>query len=104
MTQTLEAEQKQIIKNLIYKPPWFLANGHALTIYPSLFRRLPKSPYRRERISTPDDDFLDIDWSTVGSRKAVVISHGLEGGTDRPYIMGMARALNNAGWDAATWN
>ncbi|MCA9735115.1 MAG: alpha/beta fold hydrolase [Deferribacteres bacterium] len=89
---------------MTYEPPQLLANGHLLTIYPSLFRKLPLPEYRRERIPTPDEDFLDLDWSSVGARRAVVISHGLEGSTERPYIVGMVHAFNKAGWDAVAWN
>ena len=58
----------------------------------------------RDRISTPDDDFLDLDWSRRGSRRLAIISHGLEGSSHRPYVVGMAHALNLAGWDVLAWN
>jgi len=51
-----------------------------------------------------DGDFIDVDLSTVASQRAVVISHGLEGHSRRAYVLGMARAFNRAGWDAAAWN
>ncbi len=60
--------------------------------------------YERERIETPDGDFLDLDWARVGADRVVVISHGLEGSTDRAYVRGMARALNRHAWDALAWN
>ncbi|WP_210463506.1 YheT family hydrolase [Rufibacter roseolus] len=84
--------------------PFFLLNGHLQTILPSTLRRLPPHTYTRERIQTPDKDFLDLDWSKVGSQTLVVISHGLEGDTHRPYMKGMVRAMNKAGWDALAWN
>lgn len=87
-----------------YQPPVYLRNGHLQTIYPSLFRRLGENPYQRERIETDDKDFLDLDWSRVGSRKLGIISHGLEGSSLRPYAMGMAKMLNRNGWDALAWN
>ena len=87
-----------------YKPPILLPNGHLQTIYPTLFRKLDHSFYIRERISTPDDDFLDLDWSRRGSRRLAIISHGLEGSSHRPYVVGMAHALNLAGWDVLAWN
>ncbi len=87
-----------------YTPPPLLAGGHRLTIYPSLFRRVNEVSYRRIRINTPDDDFLDIDLSTVNSERLVIISHGLEGNSERPYVKGMVRAVNRAGADALAWN
>ena len=87
-----------------YIPPLFLFNAHLETIYPALLRTVKLQPYQRERIATPDDDFLDLDWLTQNSDKLVIISHGLEGNTDRAYIKGMARASNLAGYDVLTWN
>lgn len=87
-----------------YRPPLLLGNGHLQTIYPSFFRTLPYDLYTRERITTPDDDFLDLDWARVGGRSLAILSHGLEGSSHRPYMIGMARAMNRMGWDALAWN
>lgn len=84
-------------------PPW-LRSGHLQTLYPSLLRRVEPVAYRRERIATADDDFLDLDWATVGSESLAVISHGLEGHSRRAYVQGMVRAFNQAGVDALAWN
>lgn len=88
----------------IYNPPIFLRNGHLQTIYPHYFRKADPSFYTRERIDTPDDDFIDIDWALCRSDQLAIISHGLEGSSHRPYVVGMARALNQAGWDSLAWN
>jgi hypothetical protein len=61
-------------------------------------------PYQRERITTPDNDFLDLDWLRQGSDSLVIISHGLEGNTHRAYVKGMARALFSNGFDVLAWN
>ncbi len=87
-----------------YRPPPFFGNGHTQTIFPTLFRTIPEVKYRRERLDTPDGDFLDLDWSRVGSRHLAILSHGLEGHTDRAYMRGMVRALNRAHIDALAWN
>ena len=87
-----------------YRPPLFFKNGHLQTIYPNLFRHVAGVSYLRQRISTPDDDFLDLDWSPVGADRVAILAHGLEGNSTRPYVFGMVRALNRSGWDAVVWN
>src|SRR5262245_24973947 len=69
-----------------YRPPWFLRNGHAQTVLPVLFRRLPAFRYERERLELPDGDFLDLDWLRQGSQRAVLLAHGLEGSSDGTYV------------------
>ncbi|MEQ8239911.1 MAG: alpha/beta fold hydrolase, partial [Cyclobacteriaceae bacterium] len=88
-----------------YQRPKVLFNGHIETIYPALFRKvtLPTLPVR-ERITTVDDDFLDIDWYRNGKNKVVILQHGLEGSSDRPYILGMARAFLLQSFDVCAWN
>ncbi len=93
-----------LIPESTYRPPCLLSNGHLQTLYPPLFRRLDSSFYRRERIGTPDDDFLDLDWARRGSGRIAILSHGLEGDSRRSYMVGMARMLNRRGWDALAWN
>jgi uncharacterized protein len=93
-----------LIKKSNYKPPFLLQHAHLQTIYPSLFRKFDVNFYQRERINTPDDDFLDLDWSRIGSKKLAIISHGLEGNSHRSYAVGMVKALNQNGWDALAWN
>lgn len=87
-----------------YLPPFFLFNAHLETIFPALMRRVALVNYTRERIETPDDDFLDLDWLTRGHDRVVIISHGLEGSSDRAYMKGMARALHLQGFDIIAWN
>lgn len=90
-----------------YRPTALLANGHLQTIAASVLRRVPDVRYQRERLELPDGDFVDLDWSLASSQpsdKLVIISHGLEGDSNRPYVRGIARALNQAGFDALAWN
>ncbi|MCH7396819.1 alpha/beta fold hydrolase [Belliella sp. DSM 107340] len=94
-----------IIENSSYKkPPKYLFNGHLETIIPSIFRKIEGVNYKRERINTPDGDFLDLDWSKVGSKKLLVISHGLEGSSERHYAKALAKLFNRHGFDALAWN
>jgi uncharacterized protein len=93
-----------VLHHSSYHPPFFLKNGHLQTIYPNLFRSVEGITYRRQRLETPDGDFLDLDWSSVGASRVAVLVHGLEGNATRPYILGMVRTLNRLGWDAVAWN
>ncbi len=85
-------------------PPFFYLNGHFETIIPSLRRKIKGLSYVREQIETPDDDFLNIDWVKNGHNRVLVISHGLEGGSDRHYVMALAKLFAKNGWDIAAWN
>ncbi|HEY4003364.1 MAG TPA: alpha/beta fold hydrolase, partial [Candidatus Xenobia bacterium] len=60
--------------------------------------------YRRERIETPDGDFLDLDWADKGHDKVAILSHGLEGSSRGQYVRGQVNSLNQAGWDCVAWN
>lgn len=103
-----------------YRSPAHLWNGHLQTIVPSLFRKVSVS-YVRERIETPDDDFLDLDWSFSGVKNSLesgpadrsspaggavltILSHGLEGDSRRQYLAGMVRHLTANGLDCLAWH
>ncbi len=87
-----------------YRAPRLFRNGHLQTIYPTLCRRVPQVGYVRTRVTTPDDDFLDLDWLLNGSDRAAVVLHGLEGSSGRPYVRAMASALKESGWDVVAMN
>ena len=93
----------QLIKSE-YPNSRILRNGHFQTVFPALFRQVNGISYERERITTSDDDFLDIDWIKNGASRVVIICHGLEGNTSRPYMKGMAKSFSKAGFDVMTWN
>jgi predicted alpha/beta-fold hydrolase len=81
-----------------------LTNGHLQTVLPGIIRKVKPVAYRRERIGTPDGDFLDLDWVKNGAARVAVLSHGLEGDSKRHYMLGMANALLKRGWDVVAWN
>lgn len=98
----------------LYVPPFPFQNGRLNTVFPTLFRRVDypdrqeggDSLLRRERISTPDGDFLDIDIypSPASPRFLAVLTHGLGGNSRRKYVRGMARAFRRTGGLCAAWN
>lgn len=94
-----------ILNENSYKPlPW-LFNNHLETIYPALFRRvhLDVAP-DFVTLKTPDDDFLDLDFYKSATDKTVIISHGLEGSSQKPYVLGMVKIFLENGWNVIAWN
>jgi len=88
-----------------YRSPWGLSGGHLQTILPVLFQRVTTITLERERIETPDGDFLDLDWNRDHrSESLVIITHGLEGNAANASVQGMATAFHRAGWDTLAWN
>lgn len=87
-----------------YRAPFFLFNKHLETIFPAVARKVKFEYQHKERITTSDDDFLEIGFSNCDSNKLVIISHGLEGDMNRPYMRGMAKACFENGYDVIAWN
>ena len=91
--------------NNSYKRPKRFLSGHLETIYPALFRKVKGlAPAERERLILSDGDFLDLDWRKQGSEKLVIIQHGLEGASDRSYVLGMAKHFYDHDYDVLAWN
>jgi predicted alpha/beta-fold hydrolase len=87
-----------------FHPPAFLRNGHLQTILPVILPRRLSVAFKRERLELEDGDFLDLDWTRTVGDKLAILSHGLEGCSDNHYNLGMATALQAAGWDGLAWN
>ncbi|NBC09734.1 MAG: alpha/beta fold hydrolase [Bacteroidetes bacterium] len=90
-------------KSTYPRPPRYQFNGHLQTILPAVLRRV-EAPYEREQLTLPDGDVLHLDWVDRNSRQLVILTHGLEGNSDRPYMKGMARFFAEQGWDVLAWN
>lgn len=90
-----------------YHPPLPFRLGNFATIYPSLLRPTPNhlTP-ARERIETPDGDYLDLDRHRchTDSKRLVIVSHGLEGNARKKYTLGMATMALSLGYDAVCWD
>lgn len=88
-----------------FRAPWWLRGAHAQTIAGKLLRPAVNVPLRRERITTPDGDFLDLDMTHgPDDRPLVVVLHGLEGSARRRYMLLTYRALRRAGMEAVGLN
>lgn len=100
-----------------YRPSPWLPGGHAQTIAARLLRDLRNfgtlgsvrteadtdSFYVRERLETPDGDFVDLDHYAAspaesgGRTPTVVVLHGLEGCSRSGYVLEVCRALAERG-------
>ena len=87
-----------------FKPAWWLNHAHLQTLYPALLRKTPQPPLLRERLITPDNDFIDIDYCGTGAQPLVILLHGLTGSSQSSYIKGLQRALLQQGFRSATLN
>lgn len=87
-----------------YQPSSIFKKGHLSTLLPNLLRKVKLPAYKRIRINTPDDDFLDLDYSEVGGQTLVILTHGLEGNSEREYMGGMVNEINANSWDALSIN
>jgi predicted alpha/beta-fold hydrolase len=84
--------------NTTFKPAWWLSNSHLQTLYPALFRKVPNPPeYHRERLTTPDHDFIDIDYCGTGNQPLIMLVHGLTGSSQSGYIKGLQTVLLKQG-------
>ncbi|MFV0529887.1 MAG: YheT family hydrolase [Flavobacteriales bacterium] len=89
-----------------YNPPKLFKNGFFSTLYSATLRKVSSTNLERERITLPDDDFLDIDWSKTPENKGklLISLHGLEGDAQRPYMLGICKLFNEKNWDVASVN
>lgn len=78
-------------------------NGHFNTVYRPLFMK-EKYQYERVRITTWDEDFIDLDFSFVGSDTLVLLIHGLEGSSESKYMVSATNEFNQEGFDTVCFN
>jgi predicted alpha/beta-fold hydrolase len=87
-----------------FRAPAWLPGGNAQTIWPALFAKrfdgaVPR--FTRERWSTPDGDFVDVDHlaSDAGDdAPQLVLFHGLEGSSGSHYAQAFANWARANGW------
>lgn len=86
-----------------FNPSIPFRNGHFNTMYRPLFMK-EKYEYERERLLTWDGDFIDLDFSIVGSNTLALLIHGLEGSSVSNYMLSVTNELNANGIDAVSMN
>jgi len=86
-----------------FTPPLLQWNGHLQTIIPSASRTIEGS-YQRERLILSDEDFVDLDWKFNKNSELVILTHGLEGSSERHYVKSPSNFLFQHGYDVLAWN
>ncbi len=92
-----------LIHTSSYTPAIAFKSRHFNTIYRTLFHKIEVG-FQRERMEMLDGDFMDIDFSTIGSKSVVVIVHGLEGSSQSKYVTALSQISNEEGFDVAAVN
>ena len=88
-----------------FHPARGLEHPHAQTIFASLLRGRRIPLLRRERLRTPDGDFVDVDVlpAPEGAPRLLLL-HGLEGSSDSGYVREQLRLAQANGWGAWALN
>ena len=94
-----------------FHPARWLPGPHAQTVAGRFIRPPHGLEYRRERVQTPDGDFLDLDFATVHGAPAAgddaplcLVVHGLEGSSNSSYVLETCRALAGYGIRSVAMN
>ncbi len=98
-------------RSMNYQAPWWLPGGHAQTIWSAMCARHRSGsplPWRRERWTAPDGDFVDVDFlrstdfvKAAPNAPLLVLFHGLEGSSASHYAQAFADVASQRGWQLA---
>lgn len=92
-----------------FVPAWWLPGRHAQTVGARATRPRGGVRLARERLTTPDGDFLDLDWAETAAGRLsraplTVVLHGLEGSAASGYALETYRRLAERGIAAVGLN
>jgi uncharacterized protein len=88
-----------------FVPAAGLAHPQAQTLLAYALRRPAALPLRRERLATPDGDFLDLDWLQADKQRPhLLVLHGLEGSSASGYVRQTLLEARALGWGAVAMN
>jgi uncharacterized protein len=88
-----------------FRPAPGLAHPQAQTLASYLLRRPAALALRRERLPTPDGDFLDLDWlDAPAERPHLLVLHGLEGSSASGYVRQALQEARALGWGGVAMN
>ncbi len=80
----IQSSELTLIKEIAFKPLWYLKNRHLQTILPNVIH--PVFPVvEKQRIELEDGDFIDLMWTSARAPQTLLILHGLEGSVHSAY-------------------
>lgn len=83
-----------------FRPNFLLRQADIQTVIQSVLGR-GQLRGRMERLSTPDDDFIEVLWIGQGIGPIVILLPGLGGSAWSPYAIGMSKRLASEGYRVA---
>ncbi|XWN38789.1 MAG: alpha/beta fold hydrolase [Balneola sp.] len=87
-----------------FEPVWWAPEVHTQTVIAS-FSETKDPDSERIEISTPDNDFLELEVVDLKNRKPVVaLFHGLEGSSQRHYVQNLMSDLRDWGYSSVALN
>lgn len=88
--------------------PFWLPEKHSQTIFPYFFRRIQPLQTGGFFLNFPDGDQIWVDEyqgnSSLNDTPLLIISHGLEGNSQKDYVKGLASIMLEQGWNIWAWN
>lgn len=93
-----------ILDSSDFRPNILLRSGHGGTLIPHFFKHHRLDQFTRQRLETPDKDFLDVDHIFSGNDSLVILCHGLEGSSDSNYIHNISSLLVDNNFDIVAMN
>lgn len=104
-----EIEPRERTSKLQGKPPfrpgWWCPGRHLQTLWGRFFRRAADIPSTRARWTTPDGDFLDLEFvDGPAASPTLLVLHGLEGSSKRKYVRGLLSLARDRGWRGVALN
>lgn len=97
--EALKAEVMAELEAYPFRPPWWLRNCHAQTVWSRYGDRAVLPEMKLERWDTPDDDFVRVHVAEgdEGSPLAILL-HGLEGSVKSTYLVRLIVRIRALGW------
>ena len=82
-----------------FVPAWWLPGGHSQTLWGKFLRKRHDVPMSVERLTTPDDDFLEVyRTEAADTSPRLVVLHGLEGSPRSEFITALAKRAQELSW------